>query len=90
MFDLFGRSGEFTAADAARLRRVEHKLDLILAHLGVACRADECELPPGARACADAGDKIGAIKAYRDATGAGLAEAKRAVESYLGRVGSGV
>jgi ribosomal protein L7/L12 len=31
-----------------------------------------------------AGNKVGAIKAYRDATGAGLREAKEAVEQ-LGR-----
>jgi hypothetical protein len=85
VFDLFARGSGFTPEDAARLRRIERKLDLILAHLGVGYREGDGELPDGARALADAGDKIGAIKAYREGTGAGLAEAKRAVEGYMGR-----
>ncbi|HVL11792.1 MAG TPA: ribosomal protein L7/L12 [Gemmata sp.] len=85
MFDWFGGNPDFTPDDAARLRRIEWKLNLILKHLGIDYREGDGELPTSARARADAGDKIGAIKAYREATGAGLAEAKRAVESYLGR-----
>jgi ribosomal protein L7/L12 len=85
MFELFGRSPDFTAADAARLRRVEAKLDLILAHLGVPFTDEADQLPEAARQLAESGDKIAAIKAYREATGAGLAEAKRAVEVFLVR-----
>ena len=74
----------FTAADAARLRRVERKLDALLAHLGVAVPAESADdRLADMRALADRGEKIAAIKAYRDATGARLAEAKRAVEAYL-------
>ena len=40
-------------------------------------------MPDEVRHLADRGEKIPAIKAYREATGAGLAEAKRAVEEYL-------
>lgn len=87
MFDLFGSSSSFSEDDAARLRRVERKLDLILQHLGVAYEADDFGLSAEARSLADRGEKIAAIKAHRDATGAGLAEAKRAVESYLGQKG---
>jgi ribosomal protein L7/L12 len=78
---LFGQASE----DASRLRRVERKLDLILKHLGI----KYAEPAPGegltgqVRALADRGEKIAAIKAHRDQTGAGLAEAKRAVEVYM-------
>lgn len=41
------------------------------------------KLPPAAKERADLGDKIGAIKAYRQATGASLRIAKGAVESYM-------
>ncbi len=85
MFDFFGGGAEFKAADRLSLRRVERKLDLILAHLGIENSESEGDLPADVKAYADAGEKIAAIKAYRDATGAGLAEAKEAVERYLGQ-----
>jgi ribosomal protein L7/L12 len=81
MFSLFS-SAELSQADAARLRRIEQKLDLILAHLGLAYEPAST-LDDEARRLADAGRKIEAIKAYREATGAGLADAKEAVEDYL-------
>jgi hypothetical protein len=68
-------------AERDRLQRVEHKLDMILTHLGL-----DYKPPPKARWQDLAGDpsqKIAAIKAYRDETGVGLAEAKRAVEEYM-------
>ena len=64
------------------MRRVEQKLDLILKHLGIPF-VESSDLPPEARARADAGEKIAAIKALREATGLGLAEAKREVEDYM-------
>ena len=71
-------------ADRERLARVEQKLDLLLAHAGV----DHAPAPKAAwQALADEGParKIAAVKAYREETGAGLAEAKRAVEEYVGK-----
>jgi hypothetical protein len=62
------------------LRQVEHKLDLILTHLGIAY------VPPSKSAwqeLADAGQKINAIKAYREQHSVGLAEAKKVVEDYI-------
>lgn len=61
-----------------RLDRLEDKVDLLLNHAGL-------EEPPVPRkdevvSLVRAGKKIEAIKVYREATGAGLAEAKRAVE----------
>jgi ribosomal protein L7/L12 len=65
---------------AARLAAIERKLDLIMAHLGI--EEPEPTLPPRAVQELVAGRKIAAIKAYREATGAGLREAKDAVEAY--------
>lgn len=60
-----------------RVARVERKLDLIIDHLGLA------EAEPWrddvSRLVRD-GKKIEAIKTYREATGAGLKEAKDAVD----------
>lgn len=63
---------------ARRLNRLEDKVDLLLKHAGL-------EEPPLPRqdevvALVRAGRKIEAIKVYREATGAGLVEAKNAVE----------
>jgi ribosomal protein L7/L12 len=69
-------------ANRDRLARVEEKLDLLLTHAGL----DYTPAPKATwQAVADEGParKIAAIKAYRDETGAGLAEAKRAVEEYM-------
>ncbi|GAA3723488.1 hypothetical protein GCM10022225_00420 [Plantactinospora mayteni] len=62
---------------AARLRRVEAKLDLVLEHLGLAL--PEAALPTVV-AHLEQGQKLAAIKAYREITGEGLREAKEAVE----------
>ncbi|GAA3385033.1 ribosomal protein L7/L12 [Cryptosporangium minutisporangium] len=62
---------------ARQLASVERKLDVIIAHLGI-------DLPreayPEVLALLRKGEKIAAIKAYREQTGAGLKEAKDAVE----------
>ena len=64
--------------DKARLFRLEQKLDMLLQHAGI--KVPQSSLPPAAAEALRNGDKIKAIKHYRDATGAGLAEAKDAVE----------
>jgi hypothetical protein len=71
-------SGPDTARLEARVARVERMLTMVMEHLGL-------ELPahPAAdaiREAVDAGRKIEAIKLYREATGAGLAEAKDAID----------
>ena len=71
----------FRPADRDRLQRVEHKIDLILTHLGL-----DYAVPPQARwqeLASHPSRKIQAIKAYREEYGVGLAEAKRAVEEYM-------
>jgi ribosomal protein L7/L12 len=85
VLDFLGGSSDFTAEDSARLRRVERKLDLILAHLGIPYAEGDGELPEAARILADRGETIAAIKAVREESGLGLAEAKRAVDSYRAR-----
>ena len=72
----------FGPADRDRLTRLEQKLDLLLTHAGL----DYTPAPAAAwQVLADEGParKIAAVKAYREETGAGLAEAKRAVEAYV-------
>lgn len=68
------------AATAAQLRRIERKLDAIMAQLDIQLENDGMD---DIRALIAEGKKIEAIKEYRARTGAGLAEAKRAVESDL-------
>jgi hypothetical protein len=65
---------------ARRIGRVNDKLDLLLAQAGI--RLDTPDVPrlDEIRELARSGKKIHAIKLYRDVTGAGLAEAKDAVE----------
>lgn len=62
-----------------RADRAERRLGLILDHLGVV--EPEPAGLDGVRALLHDGRRIEAIKAYRGATGAGLAEAKSAVEA---------
>lgn len=61
-----------------RLDRTERKLDAIMAHLGI--HEPQPDLPEVVALLRE-GKKIQAIKAYRERTGAGLKEAKDAVET---------
>ena len=70
----------------AALSRVEGKLDTLLEHAGVkydpfAAVSDEVVR------LLKSNDKIGAIKAYREATGVGLKEAKEHIEELQRRGG---
>lgn len=68
--------GEFGGVKK-RLTAIEGKIDAVRVHLGLAVRpAISDEVTRLARQ----GHKIEAIRAYREATGAGLAAAKEAVE----------
>lgn len=66
-----------------RLEQLERKLDAILDHLGI-----EVAGPDLGRVneLLREGKTIPAIKAYREATGAGLKEAKEAVDELAGRI----
>jgi ribosomal protein L7/L12 len=81
-------NGRRTATDnhTRRLAAVEHKLDLIMEHLGV--REPELENLAVLEALM-AGRKIEAIQVYQAATGVGLKEAKDAVELLARQRGLG-
>lgn len=69
---------------ARQLARIERKLQLTLDHLGV---VEDDQAPPQVRHHLERGDKLQAIKAYREATGSGLKEAKDAVDELAIRYG---
>ncbi len=73
---LFG-SSQSPATFDARLRAIERKLDIIMNSLGLAAEQDNME---PMRDLVRQGRKIEAIKLYREQTGAGLAEAKEAID----------
>jgi ribosomal protein L7/L12 len=60
-----------------RMRRVEGKIDLLLRHGAI---QDEDPALAEVAALARAGRRTAAVKKYREATGADLLEAKRAVD----------
>ncbi|GAB2594572.1 hypothetical protein Aab01nite_83090 [Paractinoplanes abujensis] len=64
--------------ESARLAAIERKLDTIMTHLGI----EEPAATQDSEVLAHLmqGQKIQAIKVYRERTGTGLAEAKDAVE----------
>ncbi|MFF9688466.1 hypothetical protein [Streptomyces sp. NPDC014623] len=64
-----------------RMARLERKLDLVLRHSGI---QDDDPVVAEVAALVRAGREIPAIKKYREATGAGLLEAKEAVDRLKG------
>ena len=73
-------SGSNDSAMLKQLTRIERKLDALLAHLDIREHGDDMD---DIRGLIAAGQKIAAIKAYRERTGAGLAEAKDAIDRGL-------
>jgi hypothetical protein len=66
----------------ARLDYIEQQLEALFPGRYVTfAKATAAGLPPGVIELVRAGKTIAAIKEYRDATGAGLAEAKAAIDS---------
>ena len=61
------------------LTRLEAKVDALLAHSGVTFDPYR-EVPPGVEEALSGGQRILAIKRYREATGVGLKEAKEVVD----------
>ncbi|WP_406726410.1 hypothetical protein WJ438_19600 [Streptomyces sp. GD-15H] len=68
--------GNISRADR-RVARVEHRFDLVLEHLEL---REEVPGRDESVALVREGKTIRVVKAYRDATGASLAEAKEAVD----------
>lgn len=75
----------FTPRERSQLARLEQKIDLLLKDKGIEYAAGS-DLPPAALESLRAGNKIEAIKRYREVTGAGLKEAKDAIERAEGSV----
>lgn len=75
---LFGGCSCNGGAQSARIARIERKVDLIMQSLGIVMEEDSLD---EVRDLMHTGRKIEAIKRYRELTGAGLAEAKQAVEA---------
>ena len=78
LFDFFGSDTQ-QPIDTGVLIRLEKKLDMVLNHLGLEFES----LTDEVREAADSGNKILAIKLYREQTGVGLAEAKSDIEAYM-------
>jgi ribosomal protein L7/L12 len=80
---MFGRSAPAHSDPhlAQRLDRIEQKLDAILNAIGLQDAAPAAPDLSAVRSLALSGRKIEAIKVYRELTGAGLADAKAAVEA---------
>lgn len=68
----------------ARLSRLDAKVDALLQASGVTFDAMR-DVPPGVREALEQGETILAIKRFREATGAGLKEAKDFVEEVQRR-----
>jgi ribosomal protein L7/L12 len=67
-----------------QMRLLQRKADLALTHLGVQPPPEHSPLSERVKElAADPAKKIHAIKLYREETGAGLAEAKDAVENWM-------
>jgi ribosomal protein L7/L12 len=84
-----GSSAVDQAVTTARLAAIERKLQAIMDHLGI---VDVEPSYPEVIECVRRGKRIQAVKLYRDRTGAGLADAKHAVDrmaEQLREVGRG-
>jgi ribosomal protein L7/L12 len=68
---------------------LDGKLDALLKHAGIEYNPYD-NLPEDVVQAIQRGEKILAIKHYREATGAGLREAKEFIEEVQRRVGGGV
>jgi ribosomal protein L7/L12 len=71
------------------ISRLEAKLDAMMEHGGVAYDPNK-DIPAAVLDALQRGNKIEAIKIYRESTGVGLKEAKDAVEEMQRRAGLGV
>ncbi len=76
----------FLRKKVSAISRLEAKLDLLLTDAGIAYDP-LADLPPGVMEAVRAGEKIRAIKCYRQATGAGLKESKEFIEEIQARAG---
>jgi hypothetical protein len=62
-----------------RLERIEAQLALVSQNLGLPFEDHAASAPPEVLELVRAGDRMGAIRKYRELTGAGMAEAQEAI-----------
>jgi hypothetical protein len=62
-----------------RLRRTEDQLALLSERLGIPYERPGDGVPPEVAALVEAGDRLGAMRKYRELTGAGAQEAQEAI-----------
>jgi hypothetical protein len=62
-----------------RLERIEAQLALVSQNLGLPFEDPAASAPPEVLELVRAGDRMGAIRKYRELTGAGMAEAQEAI-----------
>lgn len=86
---LFGFGSPSAFELAMRLQRLERKLDLIMTNLGIADPGQDDLEPVKEILRQGPRQKIAAIKAYRELTGVGLAEAKAVVDDLERQIASG-
>lgn len=79
MFELLRRVFSPTARIESRLARIEHKLDILLAHTG----AISHPMPRGVIQLLRDGRKREAVRVYCDARGVSQHDAELAVEAYI-------
>jgi ribosomal protein L7/L12 len=77
---VFAKAASLFGSSQPDFRRLERKLDALLARQGV---QDTSGLSEEVRRLARDGRKIEAIKLHREQTGVGLAEAKADIDAYL-------
>jgi len=65
---------------AKRLTKLETRVALLESHLGIAPPPDELGISGAVLALLTEGNKLAAIKVYREETGVSLAEAMKAIE----------
>jgi ribosomal protein L7/L12 len=74
---------DFEVQHAYRLAQLERRVEAIMRHLGIQDLGPDTTASPRVVELARTGDKIGAIKLYREETGCDLATAKNVVEQLF-------
>ena len=77
---LLSANGAYIVSHMRRIQGVERKLNLVLTHLGIDPNVQIAPSSHVMRLAADPRQRIEAIKAYREETGAGLKEAVEVVD----------
>jgi ribosomal protein L7/L12 len=85
-------SNDDTTALARRIRLLEKKINMIMEHLGLEVDDDSAgeSIDPGVLEAIKHGNKIEAIRIYRELSGFGLKEAKDVIDELEARYRQGM